>query len=231
ERSSRRSDALASFERALELDPAYADAAANLGQLLDRDGETGRARKVLERALGMHPGHAGVRIGLAFTDSLEGRLTEARTTLEALAPSEPQNAALWEALGAVRIASGDLDGAETAYRRAADIDPHNPQASFGVAAALLGRGDYDNGWRAFEVRTDGCLGPARRFGDIPQWQGEDLDGTLMIYCEQGLGDVVQFARFVAKARARVKDVGFLAAGGWRSLAPFLSYLAGIYRLI
>jgi hypothetical protein len=37
----------------------------------------------------------------------------------------------------------------------------------------------------------------------PHWQGEDIDGkTLFVYWEQGLGDTLQFCRYVALAAAK-----------------------------
>jgi hypothetical protein len=100
-----------------------------------------------------------------------------------------------------------------------------------VAAALLGRGDYRRGWRAFEERPDGVFGSSRRFDDVPSWSGESLDGALLVICEQGLGDVIQFARFASEARKRVPELLFLADGPWRSLAPLLATVPGIDRVV
>lgn len=228
EHMERRGDAIAAFERALELNPRFADAAANLGEMMTRDGDSVGARATLGRALAMQPGHLGARVALAVTDALEGSLDASRATLEALATQatvsyEP----LWQSLANLRLWTGDLVGAEAAFRRAAALEPGDHLARFGVAATLLARGAYAEGWRAFEERPDGCFGEPRRFAEFPQWRGEPLDGTLLLYCEQGLGDIVQFARFIPAARRRVRRLVMFAGGAWRNLQPLLATLSGI----
>jgi Flp pilus assembly protein TadD len=228
ERHERRADAIAAFERALKINPRYADAAANLGQVLIRDDDRERARAVLGRALAAQPDHFGARAALAVTDALEGRLEASRATLEALAARASMSyAPVWQALGNVRLWTGDLAGAEAAYRRSVALEPGDWLGRFAIAAVLLGRGAYAEGWRCFEERPDGCFGEPRRFAEFPQWHGEPLDGTLLLYCEQGLGDIVQFARFIPAARRRVRRLVMVAETGRGALRPLLETLSGI----
>ena len=223
----RRAEAIAEFEHALALAPDYADAAANLGEVLNREGEIAQARVALNRALAAQPSHLGARAALAWADALDGELDSSLATLEGIVASAPRDIRFWEALGALRVWAGDLAGAEAAFRKALALGPHDRWASFGVASTLLARGDFEGGWCMFEKRRDGCFGAPRRFRDIRQWDGGQLDGPLLITCEQGLGDVVQFARFVPDARRRVRRLIFLADGQWRTLAPLLATLQGI----
>jgi Tfp pilus assembly protein PilF len=227
----RRSEAIDAFERALAIDPRYADAAANLAYVLNRDDDTKRAREAANRALAIDPGHIGGKVGIAAADALDGDLDGARQRLEALLPTQPRYPGFWQLLGGLRLWSGDLEAAEVAARKALALDRNDREASFAVAASLLGRADYGQGWRAFEVRADGIFGPARRFADVPTWTGESLAGALLVFCEQGLGDIVQFARFIPRVRERVSEVVFLADRQWRTLAPLLETIAGNDRVL
>jgi len=227
----RRSEAIEAFERALAVDPRYADAAANLAYVLNRDDDTKRARAAANRVLAIDPGHLGGKVGIAAADALDGDLDGARQRLEALLPTQPRYPGFWQLLGGLRLWSGDLEAAEFAARKALALDRNDREASFAVAASLLGRGDYREGWRAFEVRPDGVSGPARRFAEVPTWTGEPVDATLLVFCEQGLGDIVQFARFIPRARKRVREVVFLADRQWRTLAPLLETVSGIDRVL
>jgi hypothetical protein len=61
------------------------------------------------------------------------------------------------------------------------------------------QGNYEEGWKNHEYR----LPEAGRFwrAGVPPWQGEALDGNhVVVWCEQGLGDTIQFARFVSMLR-------------------------------
>jgi len=231
ERLSRRREAVQAFERALEKDPSHADAAANLGDLLNRSGNTSGARTAFARALTANPAHASARTGRLFAQALDGDLDGARAALEAIAAPAPRSAMFWQTLGVLRHWSGDLDRAEDAYKQAAALDPDDWDARFGIASTRLGRGDLERGFRAFEERPDGRYGPARRFAELPVWGGAKLNGPLLLLAEQGLGDVIQFARFIAQARKRVPQIVLLADGYWQSLAPLLASVAGVDRLL
>ena len=74
---------------------------------------------------------------------------------------------------------------------------------------LLGLGRYAEGWALYESRLDPAARPALSF---PEWQGEDLAGRrLIVWYEQGLGDQIFFARFVAPLKAQGAEVSLVCA--------------------
>lgn len=67
------------------------------------------------------------------------------------------------------------------------------------------------GWPAFEHRLKNKLLNLDRGFKQPLWQGEDLDSrTLLLYSEQGLGDKVQFSRYIPMVKAKTPNVVFEA---------------------
>jgi hypothetical protein len=64
-------------------------------------------------------------------------------------------------------------------------------------------GDFENGWREYEWRWKvRSLSTPRPFTQ-PQWNGSDITGkTILIYCEQGSGDAIQFVRYAPRVTAR-----------------------------
>ncbi len=231
ERAGDRTNAIRSYERVLALAPGHADAAAALGNVRNRRGDTVPAREAFARALASDPAHLGAKTGLAFAAAIDGDLDGARATLEAMASAQPAGAAFWNALGKLRAWSGALEAAEDAYRRAVEHDPSDVDARIGVAAALLGRGAYEAGFRALEERPDGRFGEARRFARLPVWSGRPLHGPLLVHCEGSLSDTVQFARFLADARARATELALVADGYWSPLAPLLATAAGVDHVL
>ena len=88
-------------------------------------------------------------------------------------------------------------------------------------------GNFTKGWRDYEIRSRRKNAP-RRFPE-PLWRGDSLNGArILLHAEQGLGDTLQFLRYVPMVQA---------AGGTvildvpRSLLRLAAELPGIATLI
>ena len=70
-----------------------------------------------------------------------------------------------------------------------------------------------------------------RFGALPAMDGRDARRHARAARRAGLGDVVQFARFVPRLRDRVKRIVVWLDDYWKPLAPLLATLHGIDDVI
>jgi tetratricopeptide (TPR) repeat protein len=223
----RGAEAIAAFERALALDPRNLEAALNLGEQLNAAGDGARAAAAFDRVLAAHSQHAGALAGRAFAQALQGDLQNAEKALLAVTNANSQYAPAWQTLGAVRNWAWDHVGAEAAFQRALALVPASTDAQFGIASTLLARGDFALGWAAFERRPDRAADSGAAFAAVPVWDGGTWPGTLIVYGEQGFGDVLQFARFLPAARERVGRLVLLLDGYRTALAPLLATAAGV----
>ena len=230
-RLGRAAESIAAFERALLLEPRYGEAALNLGNQCNSAGDGDRAAAAFERVLDAQPTHADALTGRAFARALRGDLPGAIGALETITATYPAHAPAWQTLGAVRNWAWDHAGAELAFGRALRLAPTNADAQFGIASTLLARGDYAAGWRAFERRPDRGGESGTALTQIPVWDGAPFAGTLVVFGEQGFGDVVQFARFIAPARARVGRIVLLLDGYHAPLAPLLASVDGVDQVV
>jgi hypothetical protein len=125
---------------------------------------------------------------------------------------------------------GRVDEALAGFRKAIQIDPNNACAHDGLGLTLLMTGDLQEGWREQEWRWRKYDFPPNRYPNAKHWHGEDLkDKTILIYIEQGFGDVIHFSRYIPLlaergARVLLEDVPELSGLLKRSL----SGLAGTY---
>ncbi len=132
---------------------------------------------------------------LALYDEL---VAKAQDSAPDVAPWHNERAAVLRNMG--RIAE-----AQMACETALDLDPGLAEAHVNMAGLLLCQGRYREGFREYEwrLKVPGCSVPALGLR-APLWDGGSApDKCLLVVAEQGLGDTVQFIRFLEKARSRV----------------------------
>jgi hypothetical protein len=92
------------------------------------------------------------------------------------------------------------------------LDEHNPTARFHHAIALLLRRDFTHGWPEYEARLASEERP-KQACPYPRWSGEDLAGkTILVHCEQGIGDQIMFASCLPDLIARAGHVVLECSG-------------------
>jgi hypothetical protein len=89
------------------------------------------------------------------------------------------------------------------FERALELQPGYTEARWNVSLNALRMGDYELGWREYEVRWDRKEAASHPKFSLPLWLGEeDIAGkTLLLHGEQGIGDTIQFLRYVPHACA------------------------------
>lgn len=139
-----------------------------------------------------------------------GRYDEAVHDFEQCIKLDPLNPYNYNNLGITAQDAGEFGLALTALRQAVNVKPDYAQGWQNLAMRQLLTGDYKNGWKNYEWRwlNDAFTSQRRNFSQ-PQWKGEeDLQGlTLLVHAEQGLGDTIQFCRYISMVLDRVKGSG------------------------
>ncbi|MEM7620114.1 MAG: tetratricopeptide repeat protein [Pseudomonadota bacterium] len=94
--------------------------------------------------------------------------------------------------------------------KAIDLQPNDPYYQVGLGIQYLRLGDWEKGWTLYTHRLNlGNDSTIEYVPPVPKWENEPLDEIeLILCCEQGFGDVIQFARFVPLVATKAKRVLF-----------------------
>jgi len=133
-------EAIAHYQKALQLKPDYANAYYNLGNALLRKGQLDEAITQYQEALQLNPDNAQARVNFGTALSQEGKLDEAITQFQQAAQIEPNNEETHNNLGAALLQKGAVDEAVAQFQQAAQIEPNNEETHNNLGAALLQKG-------------------------------------------------------------------------------------------
>lgn len=198
------------ISRAVSINPHDAVAHSNLGNVLMELERYADALASHGRAIELDPNYASAYSNQANVLREIGRFDEALAACDRAIALQPAYAEAWSNRAGALTELARFDEAIASYDRAISLNPHFLDARLNRAQLKLALGDLEQGWPDYELRLIKPGATAMASFDHPPWRGDaDLRGrSILIHAEQGLGDLIQFSRYIRKLNERGARVFF-----------------------
>ena len=224
-------EALASYERAIAIQPDYAPAHSNRGNVLLELKRTEEALASHDRAIVIKPDYAPAHSNRGKALVELRRTEEALTSFDLAIAIKPDFVEAHSNRGHALLELKRPEEALASLDRAIAIEPDFRDGSWNKSLALLLVGRFEEGWALYESRWKRyeLMGLVRSFAQ-PLWLGsENLVGkTILLHAEQGMGDTIQFCRYVPL----VAQLGAaVILGVQRPLLELLKDLEGVSQIV
>jgi tetratricopeptide (TPR) repeat protein len=186
------------FRLALIKKPNSFAALNNLGAALRNCGEFNESLKLLDAAIKINNQNADAWLNKGVTLDSLGQFQEAILCYDRALELRPQfiEAICNKANSSMEI--GEYDFAYSEYQNALRVAPLDVDVQYNYSRLCLLRGQYEIGWKFYETRWQSVDAPPSLFENIPRLNSLDnLKGKkVLVWSEQGLGDTIQFCRYI-----------------------------------
>lgn len=193
-------EAQTAYEKALAIEPDSKTVTLNLIAVLRSQRLYADSEKYCRQMIAQHPEYAEGYCGVGDLYFDQNQFEEAIDYYQKAIERKPDYAEAYSNLGCVYSKLGRMEEAELYYEKAIACDPDHVNAHCNLAFLKLTLGDYESGLHHHEWRFRHSSGSAPLYPG-EQWQGQKLNGEkVLLYGEQGLGDSLQFLRYLPQVR-------------------------------
>ena len=226
-------EALSSYHKAISINKDFTESYYNRGNVLHKLKRLEEALSSYDKAISLHEDYAEAysNRGLVLQDLK--RLEEALSSYDKAISLHEDYAEAYSNRGTVLEELKRLDEALSSYEKAISINKDYAEAYWNSSICYLLAGNFNEGWARYEWRWQSKsiskTAGIRKFSQ-PLWLGTEVlkDQTIFLYAEQGLGDTIQFSRYVSLVAGLGAKVVLEVQP---SLVKLLSYLEGISQII
>ncbi|MCL5030008.1 MAG: tetratricopeptide repeat protein, partial [Bacteroidetes bacterium] len=185
------------FRKALEGNHGDAQTHFNLASCYRDMGEPEAAIENYNEVIKIDPGYESVLVNIGNIYKNLGNEKEAEKYFEKVSGDKNSKAIAFTNLGVMRMGLGFVEEAIEYFNIALKCAQEYPEIHYNKSHALLISGNFEEGWKEYEWRKKRKEFYPRNYSKPELITGIEVKGKkILVYDEQGLGDSIQFIRFI-----------------------------------
>ena len=200
--------AIQCYQMAVHYQPEYWEAYNNLSCLMRNTGQWDLSLDYALKAVSLQPENCSVLNSLGSIYKELGYYRKAIACFQKALRIKSDDVITLTNLGDIYLAGHNVDNALLYTNKVLQLQPDNIIAHWHRALIWLVSGNYREGWNEYEWRWQTSeFQSVKRHYSQPVWDGTiNPDKTLFIWAEQGLGDTIQFIRYIELVKKRVGNI-------------------------
>ena len=196
----RHEEAIKYFNEAVKISPDFAEAYSDLSTSLCENNQFTEAIDAANKAIALNPKHLEAHNNRGIVYGKINQYIKAIDDFQCSLNINPNKPETHFNLGNTYRELKQIDNSLEHYEVAIKLNPNYAEAYWNMACLYLLNGNYEAGWKLYEWRWkwDGFTSPLPFQSRQPLWLGQiSITGkSILVISEQGLGDCIQFFRYV-----------------------------------
>ncbi len=190
------------FKKCLKIKPNDSLLLYNYGKFFQDQGIFDKAIQFYQKSLQSNPKNNMSQYNIGNIYLFEGKLERAIDSFKKAIKINSSNFLAYNNIALSFKKLGNFNEALTFYKKAIDINKNYIEGHVNYSAMLLSLNKLDLGFQEYEWRKKSkifsdYLSYSKLKINSPIWDGEKLDKkTILIFSEQGIGDLIQFSRYL-----------------------------------
>ena len=203
-------EAIEAYKKSISLKPDYAEAYSNLGVALKNQDKLDEAVEAIKKSISLKPNDAEAYSNLGVALKNQGKFNESIEAHKKSILLRPSRAEAYNNLGNALKEYGRLEDALENYNKSISLKPDYAEAYCNMSYIYNLYGDLKKGLELYEWRQKQQKPPVRAPRKNLIWDGvKPLSGKIfLVYEEQGLGDIIQFCRYLPLLKQKGAEVIF-----------------------
>ena len=193
------------YQKVIEIGPSQAKYYNNLANLLYNKYKENEAFLAYQAAISVSPNSVEAYCGLAQILQEKGEYDLAIEACNSALIIAPNYFGAYNNLGNIFRETGNLDQSIERFKRGLELNPEHPDLKANLGLTYLRKGNFIDGWNHFEWRHLAKSRGAER-GGLPLNIKDIANKKIFLKYEAGLGDTIQFLRFIPKIRPLCNEI-------------------------